>query len=94
MTGAMIAVVPVAAVTLAVVVLLAAGVACLFVSTQPARPRSTGLRRSTLTGISPERLAVAAAGGVIVLMLTRWPVLALVAAALIGGWSRLLRDEQ
>lgn len=48
--------------------------------------------RSPLQGLSGNRLAAAAAAGVLVLLATRWLVLALLVAAFVAFWGRLLHD--
>lgn len=49
---------------------------------------------SVLSGIPPQRLAAGAAAFVLVLMATRWMVLAVAAAALVALWGRILRDQR
>jgi len=46
-----------------------------------------------LNGVGGNRLAGAAAAGVLVLLATRWLVLALLVAAFVAFWGRLLRDD-
>ena len=90
----MIGAIPVAVITLAVVVLVAGAAACVIVSTRPATRRPARRRASgALAGVASERIAIAAVIGMVVLLLTRWPVLAILTAALMLGWNRLLRDE-
>lgn len=47
-----------------------------------------------LTGLGAQRIAVALVVGFVVLLLTRWPFLAVMASALTALWGRLLRDER
>lgn len=71
-----------------------AGVASV-VGRQPRR--RAGVSASTpsaLSGLAPQRLAAGAAGFVLVLLATRWLVLAIAAAVLIVLWGRILRDQR
>ncbi len=47
-----------------------------------------------LAGIGGNRISVGLAGGFLVLLATRWPILALLAGVLIAVWGRLLHDTR
>jgi hypothetical protein len=47
-----------------------------------------------LSGLGGQRIAIGVAVGFVVLLITRWPLLALAAAALTTVWGRLLKDER
>ncbi|MCB1002328.1 MAG: hypothetical protein KDB40_23750 [Acidimicrobiales bacterium] len=93
----MTAAVPTVAVAFAAMVLVAAAIVALTVSFRPAEaaarhasPAPTWQRPD----IAPTRLAAGVTTAVAVLVLTRWPVLALVAGALIAMWPQLLHDRR
>ena len=96
-----VAMVPVAGVALAVAILIGGAFACVAASTMPARGRASGpsstaatTTPSMLHGLGGQRIAVALAVGFVVLLLTRWPLLAVAAALLTAVWGRLLHDER
>lgn len=90
--SAVVAAVPVAGVALAVMVLVGAAVACLVVAARPAPVRTH--RERSMPAIDAGRLGAALAVGAVVLVLSRWPVLAAVAAGLTLVWRSLLHDER
>jgi hypothetical protein len=89
-----------AGVALMVATLIGAAMACVAASGRTetlsgTRPGTAGPGRLAIfAGLGGQRLAIAAVAGFVVLLLTRWPFLALVAAALTAVWGRLLRDER
>lgn len=90
-----------AATALAVAALIGAVPVCLWRAMQPARQGSTGTGRTTgrsersvLAGLDGSRVAIGAAVGFVVLLVTRWPVLAVAVAVLTMVWRRLLHDER
>ena len=93
----MTAVVPVPVVTLGVMALVAAAAGCVVVARRPPR-RTTRLHRSHRSRVaSPQvgpRLWLGTGVGCVVLGVTRWPVLAVVAGVLVVGWHRLLHDDR
>lgn len=51
-------------------------------------------RSAVAPGIHSNRLAVAAAAGFLVLLVTRWLMLSLLVAAMVMSWNRLLHDQR
>lgn len=91
--GRVLAAVPVAGTALMSMVLVAAAIACVVIAARPATRRApVGSRRPTL--IDAGRAPLAVVVGLVVLILTHWPVLAVVAALLALSWKRLLHDER
>jgi hypothetical protein len=90
----MLAAAPPAAVAVAAsaLVLMAVFAAGRAFGTPPTTATSNTPGRSPLQGLSGNRLAAAAAAGVLVLLATRWLVLALLVAAFVAFWGRLLHD--
>jgi hypothetical protein len=86
-----VAAVPVAAMAFAVMVLVGAAFACVVLASRPAPVNHTA---RTLPAIDTGRMAVAAGVAALVLVLTRWPVLAAVAGGLTLVWRSLLHDER
>jgi hypothetical protein len=89
----MIAMVPAGLVTVMVALLVVA--AC--VAARHAfddRPNSTSRRTRRPSSISANGWARAGAAGLVVLLLTRWPSLALAVAALVVLWPVVMRDER
>jgi hypothetical protein len=93
--------VPVAAIALGVAVLVGAACACLaagLTHTPPAdETAASSAHRARFTQrrvtIDSQRLVVGLGAGFIVLLATRWPVLALTAGALTAVWPRLMHDD-
>lgn len=81
----------------AVIVLLAGALAAVKAAFDPPRP-SIALRPPALVAAerakAQRRVVLAAVTGVLVLLATSWPVLAVVAGALVVGWGRLLHDDR
>jgi hypothetical protein len=96
----MTAMVPSAGVALAVAVLIggaltAGAIALLPGSGTAADPGSRlSSRFTSLRTVDSRRAAIAVAVGFVVLLLTRWPLLALAAALTTALWRRVLRDER
>ena len=90
---ALVAMVPTAAVSLAAMVLVAAAIASAVVALRPAPVRRARRPRPS-TPLDAGRVGLGVAVGLAVLVITRWPVLALAAGVLAAQWQRLLRDER
>ncbi len=90
---ALVAMVPTAAVSLAAMVLVAAAIASAVVALRPA-PARPARRPRPSTPLDAGRVGLGVAVGLAVLVITRWPVLALAAGVLAAQWQRLLRDER
>ncbi|MEY4176260.1 MAG: hypothetical protein RI900_3425 [Actinomycetota bacterium] len=95
-----VAVVPGAAVGLAVAVLLGAAAAALWRAVAPAAPMSeapgagSASTPSALAGIGQGRVVMGAAAGFVALLATRWLFLSLMAGALVVFWGRLVHDDR
>jgi hypothetical protein len=85
---------PPTAVAVAVCLLLGGAACAAAQAVAPPRERPAAGSPSLLSGVSGNRLVVALTVGVLVLLATRWPVLALVAALLVLSWRRLLHDTR
>lgn len=109
MSSPILATVPVAGVAMIAALMVGGALACVAASARPAhRPstrhpgRRTGQRTSRtavdntsmLSDLGTQRIAIGVAVGFVVLLLTRWPLLALAAAVLTAVWGRFLRDER
>jgi hypothetical protein len=93
----MIAAVPVAGVALGAALLTAGALACAAAAVVLGPVTAAGSSRPArwpLRGQLDGRVAVGATVGVVVLLLTRWPLLSLVAALLATFWGRILRDDR
>ncbi len=93
----MIAAVPTAAVALISMLLVGASIGCGFVASRPAPARPSPRRapaQRALGGVNTTRLVIALVIASMVLVVTRWPVLAVVAGVLSICWSRLLHNEE
>ncbi|MEZ5224264.1 MAG: hypothetical protein R2743_22450 [Ilumatobacteraceae bacterium] len=93
----MIAAVPTVAIAFVAMALVAAAITALVVAVRPVvAPTSPRSSRSTSPrlDIAPTRLVAGGGAAVVVLVLTRWPVLALVAGALVAMWPQLLHDRR
>ncbi len=104
----MIGAVPTASVALMAMLLVAAAITCAIVAVRPTaihptatRPTPTRLsaRRGNvapgvLTGVDTTRLLIGSVIALVALVVTHWPVLAVVAGVLSIAWNRLLRDER
>jgi len=85
---------PPAAVAVAVsVLLLVAVLAATRAFSTPPVPAAGTPTSHPLNAVGGNRLAGAAAAGVLVLLATRWLVLALLVSAFVAFWGRLLRDD-
>ena len=85
---------PPAAVAIAVGALLLVALLATAHAFGPPRAAPTGTpARHPLDGVAGNRLAAAAAAGVLVLLATRWLVLAVLVAAFVAFWGRLLQNE-
>lgn len=84
---------PSTAIALAVCLLLA-GAAFATSRALARNPRSTPRPVRAATGIAGNRLASATATGFLVLLATRWLMLALLVAAMVFSWNRLLHDHR
>lgn len=94
---ALIARVPVASVVMMLTILVAGALAALGTAFRPAKVRAAGASASTpsaLSGLGGQRLAVGAVTGFVVLLASRWILLAVAAAVLTIGWGRILRDSR
>lgn len=101
MCSFLVAMVPTAGVALVVAILIGGAFACVTASTMPTRGRASGPPSTATTtapsmfhGLGGQRIATALAVGFVVLLLTRWPLLALAATLLTAVWGRLLHDER
>ncbi len=75
--------------------LLIAALAALVAGLTPVRPKAARAPSpSVLDGIGGSRVAVGAASGVLVLLATRWALLALMVGAMVVFWGRLLHDRR
>jgi hypothetical protein len=88
----MTAAAPVAGTVLIVVALVGAAVGSVHVAVRAPRPRTPS--RRTAEAIPSRRIAAAAAVGFVVLLATRWVVLAVAAAVLTALWGRVLADRR
>jgi len=91
----MTATLPPSAVAFAVCILLLGALLAVLRAVAP--PRHNAASASTpslLAGISGNRIAVGLAGGVLVLLASRWLMLALLVGLLIVVWGRLLHDTR
>ena len=81
----------------AVIVLLAGALAAVKAAMEPPRKpiaaRPPALVAAERTALQ-RRVVLAGVAGVLMLLATSWPVLALAAAALVLGWGRLLHDDR
>jgi len=84
---------PVSAVALLASLLVGAACACVALACTRRIPRDRQADPRT-PPLEAQRLAVGAAAAFVVLLATRWPVLALVSGALAVAWPRLLRDDR
>jgi tight adherence protein B len=94
-----VAVVPTTAVSMLTMMLLAGAFAAVIAALGPrphtaARARSLAAGSSLFADLTLGRMVAAVGTGLAVQVTTGWPVLALVAAALVSVWRRLLRDER
>jgi hypothetical protein len=96
-----VAMVPAAGIALAVAILIGGAFACVAASTMPTRGRASGPPSTVATaapsmvhGLGGQRIACSLAVGFVVLLVTRWPLLAIAAALLTAVWGRLLHDER
>lgn len=92
----MIGMPPPSLVALGVAMLVLVAAAALGAATAPPRKSSVASAStpSIFSGLGAQRIATGAAVGFVVLLATRWLVLALAAATLTALWGRLLRDER
>lgn len=97
LAGAVLARVPVPTVVMALSVLVAGALAALGAAFRPQAnlpDASSASTPSILAGIGAQRLAAGAAVGFVVLLASRWVLLAAAAAALTIGWGRILHDHR
>lgn len=100
MISFVLAAAPVAGIAMVVAIMVGGAIACVAVWARPesgraVRPtRSSADSTSVLSGLGGQRIAVGVAVGFVVLLLTRWPLLAVAAAVLTAVWGRLLHDQR
>lgn len=91
----MAAVLPPSAVAFAVCALLVAALLAVLRAVAPPRVRAQSASTPSLfAGIGGNRIAAGLAAGFLVLLATRWPILALLVGALVVLWGRLLHDTR
>ncbi|MGB8859010.1 MAG: hypothetical protein WCC60_07140 [Ilumatobacteraceae bacterium] len=91
----MFATLPPSAVAVAVCLLLALAMLATLRAFAPQRePVASASTPSLFAGISANRVAVSAAVAFLVLLATRWPMLALLVGLLVMSWRRLLHDTR
>lgn len=91
----MAATVPPSAVAFVVCLLLLGALLAVLRSVAPQRQRAASASTpSVLAGIGGNRIAAGLAGGFLVLLATRWLMLALLVGVLIVTWGRLLHDTR
>ena len=88
----MIAAVPTTAVALMAMLLVAGAIATGTVAFRPAPARR--VRRPRVATLDAGRVGLGIAVALVVLVVSRWPVLAVVSGALAAQWQHLLRDER